>query len=151
MAGAIRYHLDEHVAAAVALGLRLRGIDVTTTAEEGLASATDEEQLMFAAGRGRVLVTHDADFLRLHAGGHPHAGIVYCHQRDANVGTLVRGLEVTASGSVRDPGYGSSMSGKPNIATSAGSWNATTREMPVAVGASTTMSVARNAPSGSRW
>lgn len=65
MAGAIQLHLDEHVAAAVALGLRLRGIAVTTTAEEGLAAATDEQQLAFAAGQGRVLVTHDADFLRL--------------------------------------------------------------------------------------
>ncbi len=92
MAGAIRFHLDEHVAGAVALGLRLRAIDASTTTEEGLIAASDEQQLAFAAGRGRVLVTHDADFLRLHAAGHPHAGIVYCHQRDAAVGAPVRGL-----------------------------------------------------------
>lgn len=92
MAGTIRFHLDEHVAGAVALGLRLRGIEVTTTAEEDLSAATDEQQLAFAAIRGRVLVTHDADFLRLHAAGRAHAGIAYCHQRDAVVGALVRGL-----------------------------------------------------------
>jgi predicted nuclease of predicted toxin-antitoxin system len=92
MAGTIRFHLDESVASAVALGLRLRGIDVSTTVEERLISATDEQQLVFAAGQGRVLVTHDADFLRLHAGEHPHAGVVFCHQRDATVGALVRGL-----------------------------------------------------------
>jgi predicted nuclease of predicted toxin-antitoxin system len=51
---------------AVALGLRLRGIDVSTTVEERLTGATDEQQLAFATGQGRVLVTHDADFLRLH-------------------------------------------------------------------------------------
>ena len=28
-----------------------------------------------------VIVTHDADFLRLDAGGAMHAGIVYCPQR----------------------------------------------------------------------
>jgi predicted nuclease of predicted toxin-antitoxin system len=92
MAGTIRFHLDEGVASAVALGLRLRGIDASTTAEERLTGATDEQQLAFAAGQGRVLVTHDADFLRLHAGGHPHAGVVFCHQRNTTVGALVRGL-----------------------------------------------------------
>jgi hypothetical protein len=40
MTGRIRFHLDEHVASAVALGLRLRGIDVSTTAEEGLIAAS---------------------------------------------------------------------------------------------------------------
>lgn len=92
MAGTIRFHLDEHVAGAVALGLRLRGIDVSSTVEADLTAATDEQQLAFAAGQGRVLVTHDADFLRLHAAGHSHAGIVFCRQRDATVGGLVRGL-----------------------------------------------------------
>jgi hypothetical protein len=32
----IRYHLDEHVGNAVAHGLRLRGLDVTTTKDAGL-------------------------------------------------------------------------------------------------------------------
>jgi predicted nuclease of predicted toxin-antitoxin system len=58
MAGTIRFHLDEHVASTVALGLRLRAIDVSTTSEEGLIAATDEQQLSFAAAQGRVLVTH---------------------------------------------------------------------------------------------
>jgi predicted RNase H-like HicB family nuclease len=52
MAATIRYHLDEHVATAVALGLRLRSIDVSTTFEEGLIAAPDEDQLAFAAGQG---------------------------------------------------------------------------------------------------
>jgi hypothetical protein len=36
MAEAIRYHLDEHIATAVAVGLRSRGIDVTTTLDAQL-------------------------------------------------------------------------------------------------------------------
>jgi hypothetical protein len=40
---------------------------------------------------GRVVVTQDADFLRLHAAGHPHGRIVYAPQQTA-VGTIVRGL-----------------------------------------------------------
>jgi predicted nuclease of predicted toxin-antitoxin system len=102
MAGTIRFHLDEHVASAVALGLRVRGIDVSTTAQEGLTAATDEQQLAFAARQGRVLVTHDSDFLRLHAGGHPHAGIVYCHQRRATIGAVVRGLVLIHAQLTRD-------------------------------------------------
>ena len=60
----IRFHLDENVHHGVARGLRLRGIDVTTTTDSGLVEATDEGQFQFAVGEGRVLVTHDADFLR---------------------------------------------------------------------------------------
>jgi len=40
-------------------------------------------------------VTHEADFLRLHAEGHPHAGIVYSpHGRP--VGELIRSLVLIA-------------------------------------------------------
>jgi hypothetical protein len=47
---AIRFHLDEHVASAIAEGLRRRGIDVTTTADAGLLDAPDEDHLAFARG-----------------------------------------------------------------------------------------------------
>jgi len=92
MAGTIRYHLDEHIATAVAVGLRSRGIDVTTTADAGLATATDEAQLEYAHDAGRVLVTHDADFLRLHNEGVEHTGIIYSHQQHRTIGELIRGL-----------------------------------------------------------
>jgi predicted nuclease of predicted toxin-antitoxin system len=59
---AIRFHLDEHISASIAAGLRRRGIDVSTAAEAGLASADDAAQLAFAISSGRVLVTQDADF-----------------------------------------------------------------------------------------
>jgi predicted nuclease of predicted toxin-antitoxin system len=80
----IRFHLDEHVDPAIAAGLRARGIDVTTTIEAGLESATDETHLQFALGEGRVIFTQDRDFLRLHAAGAPHAGITYCEQQTRN-------------------------------------------------------------------
>ena len=35
---------------------------------------------------GRVLVTHDADFLRYHAEGVEHAGIAYCKKGSRTVG-----------------------------------------------------------------
>src|SRR5882724_7403045 len=46
-------------------GLRRRGIDVTTTVEAGLRSATDEEHARFARTQQRVIVSSDRDFLVL--------------------------------------------------------------------------------------
>ena len=92
MTAKIRFHLDESVAPAVAEGLRRRGIDVTTTQEAGLSGATDEEQLTFARREKRVLVTQDADFLRLHRRGVPHAGIAYYDPGSRTIGQLVRRL-----------------------------------------------------------
>jgi len=42
MAREIKFHLDENVSNAISNGLRARGIDVTTTPEQGLIAATDE-------------------------------------------------------------------------------------------------------------
>lgn len=92
MAQTIRFHLDEHVANAVAAGLRRRGIDVTTTPEMGLSGATDDEQLAFIRSQQRVIFTQDEDFLRLHAQGQPHPGIAYCHQQTRSIGEIIRGL-----------------------------------------------------------
>jgi hypothetical protein len=39
----IRFHLDENCHRAIAEGLRRRGINVSTTPEAGLRSATDEQ------------------------------------------------------------------------------------------------------------
>jgi predicted nuclease of predicted toxin-antitoxin system len=84
--------LDEQISARIAAGLRRRNIDVTTAADAGLAGANDVAQLEFAVSSGRVLVTHDADFLRLHAGGTAHSGIAYCRQGAASIGELLRYL-----------------------------------------------------------
>jgi uncharacterized protein with PIN domain len=85
----IRFHLDEHVPDAVARGLRRRGIDVTTTDEAGLVGASDIEHVAFALGEGRVIVTHDEDFLKLHAAGVAHSGIVYGHQDLRSIGEVI--------------------------------------------------------------
>jgi uncharacterized protein DUF5615 len=47
MSRTIRLHLDENCPRALAVGLRRRGIDVTTTPEAGLLEATDEEQTAY--------------------------------------------------------------------------------------------------------
>ena len=89
----IRFHLDENMPHAVAEGLRRRDVDVTTTTDAGLVGATDQEQLMFAHGEGCVLVTRDADLLRLDAQGAEHAGIVYWTER-RSIGQLISALDI---------------------------------------------------------
>lgn len=92
MSGTIRFHLDENVSNAIADGLRRRGIDVTTTPEEGLIAASDEVQITFALSQSRVFVTHDDDFLGLHRSGMEHTGIAYCDQNRRSIGETLRSL-----------------------------------------------------------
>jgi predicted nuclease of predicted toxin-antitoxin system len=87
------FHCDENVDAAIAHGLRRRGVDVTTAGEVGMLRASDEEHLRFAREHGRVLVTQDDDFLRL-ALQQPHAGLVYWHQTKYRIGEAIRRLLV---------------------------------------------------------
>ena len=93
----MRFHFDENVSEGAAIGLRGRGVDVTVTSEEGLRGVPDEEQLAFALGHGRVLITHDDDLLRIAGGGTPHAGIGYCAMNKYSVGGLVRRLVLLAA------------------------------------------------------
>lgn len=83
--------MDEHVPRAVTEGLRRRGADVMTAREAGLLEAEDAQHLAHALGEGRVIVTQDADFLRLQASGHAHGGIVYAPQ-GTPISAMVRGL-----------------------------------------------------------
>ena len=88
----IRFHLDETCRTALAAGLRLRGIEVTTTPDVGLLGAIDPVQLAHAHNQGRVIFTHDADFIALHNSGAQHSGIVYCHQYRHPLGEVIRRL-----------------------------------------------------------
>jgi uncharacterized protein with PIN domain len=85
----IRFHLDEHVDGTLAVALRARGIEVTTTAEAGLLDADDEAHIDFALRENRVIVTHDRDYLAKNAEGLEHAGIAYCHQQKHSFGQLL--------------------------------------------------------------
>ncbi len=80
MAKPIRFYLDEHIPVAIADGLRRRGIEVARAQEVGLRQADDANHLDFARREGMVLVTQDGDFLKFHAQGIDHAGIIYFKQ-----------------------------------------------------------------------
>jgi uncharacterized protein with PIN domain len=88
----MKFHLDEHVADAIAKGLRQRGLDVTTTADANLLDAEDSEHLAFALAEGRVIVTQDSDFLRLDNKEQSHAGIAYYPQGSRTVGEVIEYL-----------------------------------------------------------
>ena len=90
----IRFHLDENVDHGVAHGLRLRGMDVTTTSDADLIAASDPEHIAFALKETRVIFTQDQDFLRHHQAGDEHAGIVYSKQGAHTVGEIVRFLHL---------------------------------------------------------
>ncbi len=88
----ILFHLDENCDPRIARGLRRHGVDVTTTREAGLRTASDDAQHAFAMTQARVIITQDADFLRLHATGADHAGIVYYPSQGRSIGQMVRSL-----------------------------------------------------------
>lgn len=81
----VRYYLDEHVSRAIEHGLQQRLIDAVRAFSAGNQGADDAAHLAYATELGRVVYTNDTDFLRLHALGNSHAGIVY-----APVGISVR-------------------------------------------------------------
>lgn len=87
----IRYYTDEHISKAVINGLRQRRVDVLTTPEAANIGETDIEHLIFANNEQRVIFTQDADFLRLHAKGIQHSGIVYTSQKTP-IGQIIKGL-----------------------------------------------------------
>jgi hypothetical protein len=86
---------DEHIPNAVTRGLRARGLDASTAGESGQLGASDAALLAFAKARGMILITADADHLRLHSAGVPHAGILFAPP-DAAIGLLIGGAMLLA-------------------------------------------------------
>ncbi len=78
-------YLDECIDRRLAVRLRAVGMDVETMAEATATGNSDEAQLVYATGRGRVLLSQNQiDFRRLHAAfaraGRPHGGIAIIPQ-----------------------------------------------------------------------
>lgn len=93
------FYLDENLSPRIARALRIHGIDAVSAHDVGNLRLTDEEQLAFAAHKGRCLVTGNIrDFIRLSREAiirqRPHAGIALCpvHDRRSDVGAIVRAL-----------------------------------------------------------
>lgn len=81
----VRLYFDRHIFARLAVDLVGRGFDVLRTEQAGLDTATDEEQLAYAATERRAILTFNiGDFARLHekwrADGRIHSGIIVSRQ-----------------------------------------------------------------------
>lgn len=93
----MKFYTDTHIPKAAALQLRNRGIEVARCEEVGLAEADDTEHLEYATAQGCTLVSHDLDFLELHAAwshqGLKHCGTVLFHRQfQGNIGKIVTEL-----------------------------------------------------------
>lgn len=93
-AARIRFYLDENLPVAVAEQLLRRGIDAVTVRDLGRLGESDVDHLALARSTGRVLCTHDADYLDLALTGIPHSGIVFGQQDRHGVGSWVGFLEL---------------------------------------------------------
>ena len=94
----IRFFFDENMNPAIADQLIRNGIDVITVRDLGELGDSDANHLQKAAEMGRVLCTHDTDFLRLNAEGIEHAGIVFVPQYQTSVGAIVKALRELHTG-----------------------------------------------------
>ncbi len=87
-----RFHLDESLTPTIARSARLRAIDVTDSHGEALLGHSDDDQWEFSQREGRILVTSDADFLRICKATPSHCGIIFC--LTSRIGTIVKHLEL---------------------------------------------------------
>lgn len=68
---------DENIEAPIVEHLRKRGYDLLTARDLGLSFEPDPVLLAQATDLGRVILTHDRDFIVLHKSGATHAGIIF--------------------------------------------------------------------------
>lgn len=89
----LRGYADEHVKTAIIHGLRHRGMDLVTAQDRGQRQTDDEILLITATAEGRLILTNDTDFLRIHAtwraAGRDHSGIIFWPQ-DRPIGEAIR-------------------------------------------------------------
>ena len=96
----VALYMDHHVPKAITTGLRLREVDVLTSAEDSTTRFEDPDLLDRATELGRVLFTRDDDLLaeatRRQADGVDFAGVIFARQKRVSIGTCVRDLEIIA-------------------------------------------------------
>jgi predicted nuclease of predicted toxin-antitoxin system len=90
--------MDEHIPRAITIGLRLRGADVLTVQEDGLAGTPDPILLDRATQLQRVLFSQDQDFLveanRRQTEGIAFTGVIWASQLSVSIGDCIRDLEI---------------------------------------------------------
>jgi hypothetical protein len=97
----VSLYMDEHVHSQITVALRLRGVDVLTVQEDGLAGVADAALLDRATELERVLFSQDTDFLVeaqwRQSLGISFGGIIFARQSRGAIGQYIRDLEVVAN------------------------------------------------------
>ncbi|HEY4183452.1 MAG TPA: DUF5615 family PIN-like protein [Polyangia bacterium] len=95
----LRLYADECVDGRITAGLRRRGVDVVTAADEQLLGASDDQHMERAAALGRVVLTADEDFFVIvrdrFARNVSFPGLMFLKPQ-ADVGRAIRGIVHTA-------------------------------------------------------
>lgn len=92
----VKFFTDVHIAREAAQQLRRRGIDIVHCGDVGMADEEDIDLFKYAIQDGRVMVSCDEDFERLHtrwqATSQEHTGILYFRMKDQcqSIGLIVR-------------------------------------------------------------
>jgi hypothetical protein len=96
----VALYMDVHVQRAVTIGLRLRGVDVLTSQQDGTLRLDDDKLLDRALALGRVFFTQDDDLLKEAATRQRSArrfgGLIYAHQQNITVSRTIDDLELIA-------------------------------------------------------
>ena len=90
----MKIYTDENMEGAIIAGLRRRGIDIFTAKELGSLGKSDEFHLKKANELNAVILTHDADFIKLAAKGYKHKGIIYVHPQKVTISECIRKVEL---------------------------------------------------------
>ena len=92
--------MDHHVPRTITEGLRIRGVDVLTTAEDDSDRLQDPLLLDRAGELNRILFTRDKDFLiettKRQRSGQSFIGVIYAHQLRISIGNCIRDLQLIA-------------------------------------------------------
>lgn len=93
----MKIYADENIERSIIEGLRRRKIEVLSAKELGYLSKPDEFHIKKAAELKAVILTHDADFLRMANSSGNHLGIIFSHSKDISIGQCIRGVELIAN------------------------------------------------------
>ena len=104
----LRFATDEDFNLNIVEGLRQRnpGIDIVTLQERGLRGLEDTDVLEWAAGEGRILLSHDLNTMRRFAyqrieSGKPTPGVILARQ-GLSPGGVIDALELLSGASLED-------------------------------------------------
>src|SRR5579862_624339 len=96
----VALYMDHNVQAAITNGLRKRGVDVITCAEDGMDLSSDEQVLVRATLLERAVFTQDDDFLDLAAtwlkNARDFSGVIFARQLGITIGQAIGDLEIIA-------------------------------------------------------